>query len=312
MLRQPLQDLPLEPFLAPANISNPNIPRPASPFKHPGSAYKRPLSPSFSSTLFSPAKRRILAQEGLISPPPAKSPLAASESGLTTPRFAPAYFHELIQGPDSPKRRLDFGSKLGESSSSESAGPATPPPAQPSSSRRMTRSTTSPPPKRVRASPRLASSPSDKASPSPSSRSPTTPRRLISPSATKIRTTSPPPMLVPREMPPPPDPASIHYPGFDVHQDTHIVLPRARSSVAVELSDKDKEKTKEGEKENLPPRRSSRKAGVDEMKKAAMEKAGSPTPRRSARLSTSSSNGVSPEMRRRERRRMVDDEDADL
>ena len=60
----PLQELPLDRFL----LSNPNL----SAIK----SNKRPLSPS-DPTLFSPAKRRILNEEGIFSPEKSwKGPLA--------------------------------------------------------------------------------------------------------------------------------------------------------------------------------------------------------------------------------------------
>ncbi|KAI0040082.1 hypothetical protein FA95DRAFT_1612071 [Auriscalpium vulgare] len=309
MPRAALQDLPLDRFLPPP--TGPNIPaRPASPFKHPGFSQKRPLSPSASSVPFSPAKRRILEQEGLLSPP--KSPLSGGSSG----RYAPTYFHALVSGPDSPSRRLDFGAAKGAgtvsragSSTSDSSGPATPPP----SSARSRASRTSPatPTKHTRTSPRLAASQTVRIGPSPPPRtpkaraaripSPSSKASTISPSQSRTtRATSPPPMLVPRELPPRPDPQSVHHPGFDVHLDTHIVLPSTR--------DKEKRRDKDGEerdieKENVPPRRTRRESKDAGVQKAEKRGVGSPgkekaTPRRSARLSA----GLS-ESKRRDRRR---------
>lgn len=60
------------------------------------------------------------------------------------------------------------------------------------------------------------------------------------------------PIVIPRELPPPPDPQSIHYPGFVVFQDTHITIYPA---------DFNPERASNTEthpdlfKENLPPRR---------------------------------------------------------
>lgn len=66
-------------------------------------------------------------------------------------------------------------------------------------------------------------------------------------------------MLIPREVSPP-DRQSIHYPGFDVHQDPYIIIPVARafdSSEDVESAITTFDK--ECEKENLAPRRKSSK-----------------------------------------------------
>lgn len=105
----PLQDLPLEHFLPP----NPNLPK--SPFKL-ARGSKRPLSPGAPST-FSPAKRRILVVEGIYSPESLKSPLSSSIQ-------SPARFADLVKGPDSPARRLDFGLPKNHSQSSAESSTA--------------------------------------------------------------------------------------------------------------------------------------------------------------------------------------------
>jgi len=66
--------------------------------------------------------------------------------------------------------------------------------------------------------------------------------------------------MTPRELPAPPDRQSVHYPGFDIFLDTHIPLPRARSASirSVELVSE----SKQGCKENLPPRRKAKKAAT--------------------------------------------------
>ncbi|KAG6868170.1 hypothetical protein C0993_006838 [Termitomyces sp. T159_Od127] len=74
----PLKDLPLDQFLP----INPNHSR------------KRPPSPV--PVLFSPAKRRILDEEGIYSP---RSHLARRNA-----------FSDVLAGPSSPAKRLDFGS----------------------------------------------------------------------------------------------------------------------------------------------------------------------------------------------------------
>ncbi|KAF8262338.1 hypothetical protein EI94DRAFT_1704845 [Lactarius quietus] len=58
--------------------------------------------------------------------------------------------------------------------------------------------------------------------------------------------------MVPREMPPLPDRRSVHYPGFDVHRDTHIALPCTRSMTRAR---EEAARVQEGEvaKENVRP-----------------------------------------------------------
>ncbi|KAG6916709.1 hypothetical protein DXG01_005658 [Tephrocybe rancida] len=82
----PLQDLPIEHFIP----LNPNLP----------SSRKRPLSPG-EPILYSPAKRRILNEEGFHTP---KSPLSAR-------------FSDILAGPSSPAKKLDFGAPKQASSS---------------------------------------------------------------------------------------------------------------------------------------------------------------------------------------------------
>ncbi|KAF8263870.1 hypothetical protein EI94DRAFT_1874052 [Lactarius quietus] len=58
--------------------------------------------------------------------------------------------------------------------------------------------------------------------------------------------------MVPREMPPLPDRRSVHYPGFDMHRDTHIALPCMRSMTRAR---EEAARVQEGEaaKENVRP-----------------------------------------------------------
>jgi len=86
----PLRDLPLERF---TNVSF--KPVPTTPHR----AHKRPLSPG-TPNLFSPTKRRILAQEGVYSPDKTvKSSIAPSYRTLVV--------GELLM--QNPARKLDFG-----------------------------------------------------------------------------------------------------------------------------------------------------------------------------------------------------------
>ena len=86
----PLRDLPLERF-----IDVPFTPIPTTPQR----AHKRPLSPG-TPNLFSPTKRRILAQEGVFSPEKTiKSFIVPSDRALV--------IRDVLR--QSPARKLDFG-----------------------------------------------------------------------------------------------------------------------------------------------------------------------------------------------------------
>ena len=86
----PLRDLPLERFI---DVRVPPIP--ATPPR----TYKRPLSPG-TPNLFSPTKKRILAQEGVFSPEKTvKSFIVPSDRALV--------IHDTLR--QGPARRLDFG-----------------------------------------------------------------------------------------------------------------------------------------------------------------------------------------------------------
>lgn len=89
----PLRDLPLERFVDVPFTSVPTTPRRTN---------KRPLSPGTPS-LFSPTKRRILAQEGVFSPEKTiKSVIAPSDRA--------SVIHGILG--QSPARKLDFGQPL--------------------------------------------------------------------------------------------------------------------------------------------------------------------------------------------------------
>ena len=93
--------------------------------------------------------------------------------------------------------------------------------------------------------------------------------------------------MVPREMPLPPDRRSVHYPGFDVHLDTHIALPCTRSKARVKADAAATRVQEEGDaaKENIRPVATS----AQSMGKVK----GDIVPRRSARLRTNN-NGCVP------------------
>ena len=99
--------------------------------------------------------------------------------------------------------------------------------------------------------------------------------------------------MIPREMPPRPDRRSVHYPGFDVHQDTHVALPCTRSRARAK-AEAARLQTQEGDsvKENSRPV----PVAMAMAKSATFTKdkvKGDVAPRRSARLRTNN-NGCAP------------------
>ncbi|KAF9006539.1 hypothetical protein BDQ17DRAFT_1351919 [Cyathus striatus] len=193
----PLQELPLELFMP-----NPNLLNPTS-FK----SNKRPLSPS-APILYSPAKRRILNEEGIFSPEKTrKTPLPASRGSQS---FSAARLEDIFAGPSSPALKLDFGSPknllqydipgslvkdVGDLQTSSHAS---------SSSLPLSHS----PPKATIGS----KSVTDISLPLGNDYK--EPDDYFFPSS---------PTFVPRELPPYPDPHSIHYPGFLIYRDPHLI-----------------------------------------------------------------------------------------
>ena len=296
MPRPVLIDLPLEPFLrAASDDANLPIPRTGS---------KRSRSPSLARSIFSPAKRRILEQEALFSPSQSRSYrgegdnslrphrnallhafasstclLGPSLAGLSDTHPAPPYLpHALV--PSSP-RESKRESKRVSPRLSTSRHPKSPPsptttPTRASSRKTRSRTTTTTP-----SSSSSSSSPSQRQSA----------RHVSTPSLktpTGITTTT----MIPREMPPPPDRRSLHYPGFDVHLDTHIALPCTRSKARAKAeADAAATRVQEGEaaKENARP------STVATCTPSSSGKAkGDIVPRRSARLRTSNNGCVPP------------------
>lgn len=210
----PLQDLPLEFFLPP----NPNLP--SRPSKRAG------------PNLFSPAKRRILTEEGVFSP---EKTLKSPVSG----RDAPARFAHVLSGPASPAKKLDFGTPkhhLNPRIPAESTTPVRP---KPSSSK-------------------LAPSPEFRSSFSTAGHDQEMDDYFSRPSSSSM----PPPKATPTEFSclplPPSDPQSVHYPGFRVHFDTQPdPTPFDNEMEGLNLID---DQDKEGLKENTAPRRKARKA----------------------------------------------------
>ena len=218
--RTPLRVLPLDRFLHSDNSQQASRP---NHLKH---STKRPRSPS---AMLSPAKRRILREEGFLPPPPFQLKRSVE---YERPSMGTAYFRS---------RNEDLGSPMhidSDSSRCVEGSPLTDAVAY------RTRSKTSPPKGTGPTKTRSTTSKSSSNRPPPSATPPTR---------------SAPPLMIPREMPARPDPQSVHYPGFDIHYDTHIELPSTSSRY---IPEPDLERDKEGRKENLPPRRISKKPSM--------------------------------------------------
>jgi hypothetical protein len=224
----PLHELPLEDFLPP-DLNTLQVP------SRPG---KRPLSPGVSK-LLSPAKRRILNEQGLLISEKAEGSLPR-----TSKQSSPCRFADVLNGPGSPAKVLDFGLPKNRQETINTPMEMTP-------RRPITRSMS-----------RLASNPE----PNPRQSS----SRHIEEFTTNDNTFEPhpsitrnarSPVFIPRDLPPPPDPQSIHYPGFDIYQDPHtIIFPPLSASLPETLKDE--------AKENIPCRRKSRKAAASTLDKA--------------------------------------------
>lgn len=220
----PLQDLPLAHFLA--SGANPVLTIAKPP--------KRPLSPS-KSTIFSPAKRRILHSEGILLP---------GEASL------------LSLQPHIPYSGSDIGashdSSIALTSPAQRAGAT-------QGSSRDRRTSRRPSPKLMRS---INASGDDSASLLSLRRSSRlqSSQRGAEPGAAS--------MAILREMPPPHDRQSVHYPGFDTYQDTHIFLtPSRRTSPSSDNEDSwpsSEEVLSEREitKENIPPRKKAKKSSL--------------------------------------------------
>ncbi|KAF8204792.1 hypothetical protein BJ912DRAFT_9122 [Pholiota molesta] len=244
----PLQELPLEAFLLPAPSS-------LKPIK----LSKRPHSPG-GPTPFSPAKRRILSEEGIFSSEmTSKSPLPRGKDAFASP----ARFSKVLAGPASPARVLDFG--LPKNGGGD--------PQKRSAVHSMTT--------RNASSSQISSSSSSRSglAPSPELK----PRSTRTPAVTsesqsgmnsfdELSSLSLSPLpasltFVPRELPPQADPRSIHYPGFSVFQDSHtIIYPSAQTDELPASSSDDMEVDVDIYKENQPPRRKIRKAATEPTK----------------------------------------------
>ncbi|KAF7432923.1 hypothetical protein PC9H_004867 [Pleurotus ostreatus] len=221
----PLQELPLEQFLPTSSKVRPN---------------KRPLSPG-APNLFSPTKRRLLEEEGIFTPEKTtKSPFFASR-GAT-----PSYFSAVLCGPESPARKLDFSpskrtNQEGSSKVTKEEAPSYTSPSVATTSTIIAAEASSD-------SNHLSATPFEEFSDDESSDFEFDSSAVLGQSRA--------PNMIPREMPPPPDPQSQHYPGFSIYQDTHILIPRA-SENKTPPSQED-----ESTKENIAPRRKLKKSAT--------------------------------------------------
>jgi hypothetical protein len=249
MHRPVLVDLPLDPLLHPVS-DNPNLPITST-------RSKRSRSPSLAHSIFSPAKRRILEQEGLF-PPSHSRPYPSTTTHSLRPRR-----RTILHGLDgsTPTSNIDtLQSKL-----------AHPHPSLVPVSLR----------EQKRISPRLSASPQSHSPPAPATPTRTSPRRRTCSQTTTTTAT-----MIPREMPPSPDRRSAHYPGFDVHLDTHIALPCTRSKARAKEEAARVQESGDATKENVRP-------PMVSLPFKGKSKGGDATPRRSARLRTNSGNTCS-------------------
>jgi len=194
-MRRPLEELPLYQFLPAVQDS-----------KH-SRNNKRPLSPG-GAALLSPAKRRNLAGQDMFSPERTfQSPPSSMRSTALASRFS-----DVLFGPQSPARVLNFGlpkhfpgdpEKRPVSEIPVNDVDLTPARRQPSSSRLAPSPELKPHGIRTR-----RTDADDVFSDAPLCR-PNIPSRSSY-------------TLIPRELPPRPEPHSVHFPGFVVHQDPHI------------------------------------------------------------------------------------------
>ncbi len=254
--RPVLADLPLDLFLNPT----PNLNRQTSFTRS-----KRSRSPSLACSIFNPAKRRILEQEGLVLTTRSRLRTRTSTDSLDLPRRA------LLHVSETSKRLPGPSIAKGDTPPPTLVHPDPLDPPSPRAPRRT--------------SPRLSASPHSKSCSSATTTPPRSfprkarPETAASGSSSRYsrRTTPSTPTVVPREMPPPPDRRSLHYPGFDVHQDTHIALPSTQSMTRRALEEAARAQEGEAAKENVRPATGSGPCKSSNAK-------GDTMPRRSARL----------------------------
>ncbi|KAF8195656.1 hypothetical protein K438DRAFT_1826310 [Mycena galopus ATCC 62051] len=186
----------------------------------PQKSNKRVHSPGGPS-LFSPQKRRILEEEGIF---PSKTPVRL--------RALPV---RRDFGDDSPVKKLDFGP-----AKNSPAGACSPPSAPTSAVEPHS-------PRLTRQNPTSDAFSTSTSIPPDNAQEMTDYFSLPSGSTSATQT--------PRDILPPVDPQSIHYPGFIVFQDAYIVTGPAMTLDADTPQ-------KDGEKENVLPRRKPRKSAT--------------------------------------------------
>lgn len=274
MERVPLRDLPLEPFVAPAvegystRLDDNKLHLPT----------KRPLSPD--GIKFSPEKRRILAQAGVMVTPKSKKSSfvhpgsSVRRTGTYSVRHTPflAGLDRSHGSTSDVARKLDFGVvptiAAANNDSDNQAGDDTftacSTPVSPAATSPSRHAVSAPVPEVTRSSARMSFRPRSSSSSSfvfPSSALPVAVPVFVdmeaavasmklndddedSDALAKFST-------VPRELPPPPDRSSIHYPGFDIPYDTHLYVERPRgvepsaskAETGLSEADADKENT---------------------------------------------------------------------
>ena len=220
----PLQELPLARFVHPEPkvVSNPFKTTPP----------KRPRSPGTPIGLLSPAKKRILREEKLFAPEPVKAPTQGSSLDSKSKSV----------GTPTLYRKLDFGSPSSSSSTRSTQGAV-------AVETRVTRQT--------------RQSAATNRKPTQSSDVPSHGRVTSNPTRTETRTEDPAltavPFMIPRDIPELSDRQSVHYPGFDIHIDTHVELASTRRRVLPDLTlQTDLDSTKE----NIAPRKRAKKSSL--------------------------------------------------
>ncbi|EIM88040.1 uncharacterized protein STEHIDRAFT_120251 [Stereum hirsutum FP-91666 SS1] len=275
MERAPLRDLPLEPFVEPTiegfstQLDDPKL----------RLSIKRPLSPD--GMKFSPDKRRILAQAGVMVTPKSKKssfghPSSSTRhTGTYSVRHTPflASLDRSRGSTSNVARKLDFGVAPSiatvlnsdmNNQAKDDTFTACSTPVSPVATSPSRPSISAPVPKMTRSPGRMSFRPRSSSSSSfvfPSSALPVAVPVFVDVEAAvasmklndddedfdALANFS----TVPRELPPPPDRSSIHYPGFDIYCDPHLYVerPRGVSSLASKAetilndADADKENT---------------------------------------------------------------------
>jgi hypothetical protein len=218
MRRLPLQELPLHQYL------------PAVPDNKQIRTNKRPLSPG-GTAFISPAKRRNLTVQDIFA---SERTFESTSTSLRKNVTSPTRFSNILVGSGSPARILDFGLPTHLAGDPEKSSLADTRPAD-ATPRQKSQLAPSPELKS-----KLVRSTSTGDDDEVFSRT-MFPATLASSSSTSDNSYT----LVLRELPARTDPRSVHYPGFVVYQDPHIVAFDSRPHQGCEIEDDD------GPKENV-------------------------------------------------------------